>query len=785
MVASRERLLGPTHPEVALALIDLANLLLTSGKYAAAKPIYERALDIQSQALGAGHPDVAKALHNLALVNHRMGDFDTARRLFERSLAIKEEDFGLDHLEVAWTLNALAALLEDAGDYAGARTRYERALAIRMTALGPDHLYVALSLNNLGYLLRTMGDYGEAQALFQRALGIEEKILGAEDPDVAMTRYNLAEVFRLTGAFEQARVLHEQALRTREKTLGPNRAAQAESLHALGSVLLETGDLEASRTLHERAVEIWMVALGADHPQYAIGLSGLASVLARTGRWRESKDLFDRALSIQEKALGSDHPDLAQNLVRLGEVLVHEGETDRALACFLRAEEIGRGHLRLAVTALSEREALRYASVRPSGLDPALSLAVSGRLPDPPSEVFDMVIRSRVLVLDEMASRRHIVAATGGERAKRPLEALTRASRRLASLKIRGPEGHAADQYLRSISLAQKEREDAERGLAKESAAFRRNLVKVQAGVRDVTAALPSRSALVGYVLFRDGGSDAASPAYLALVLRGGAKRPVLVRLGEAAKIDDLVAVWRGRIAGWRPGGPLPALEADPAARAAGESLRRRVWDPLAGLLRGTARVFIVPDGALHFVDFSALPIGEAGYVLDEDPLIHYLSSERDLLRQPSQEGRGWGLLALGGPDFDLSRSAVLPSLAGRRGEGSEGSAWSRGLSYGCSDWRSLRFSALPAAGQEIEEIAALWSDAVSGSTAAGGAQPPLSPETAPAVIRLSGPDATEAAFKRDSAGRRTLHLATHGFFLDALCPQASPLSRGVGGLRA
>ena len=563
----------------------------------------------------------------------------------------------------------------------------------------------------------------------------------------------------------------------------PNRAALALSLHALGSVLFETGDLETSRTLYERAVEIWKVALGADHPQYAVGLSGLASVLARTGRWRESKDLFDRALSIQEKALGSDHPDVAQNLVRLGEVLAHERETDRALACFLRAEEIGRGHLRLVVTALSEREALRYASVRPSGLDPALSLAASGRLPDPPSEVFDMVIRSRVLVLDEMASRRHIAAAAGGERARGPLEALTRASRRLASLKIRGPEGQTADQYFRSISLAQKEMEDAERGLARESAAFRRNLVKVQAGVREVAAALPSRSALVGYVLYRDGVSDAASPTYLALVLRSGAKAPVLVRLGKAATIDDLVAGWRGRIAGWRPGGPLPAREADPAAREAGELLRRRVWDPLAALLRGTARVFIVPDGALHFVDFSALPIREASYVLDEDPLIHYLSSERDLLRQPSQEGRGWGLLALGGPDFDLSRLAVLPSLAGRRGEVSKGSGWFRDPASGCSDWRSLRFTALPAAGQEIEEIATLWSHSASSRPDSGSSRPSPSPGPAPAVIRLSGPDATEAAFKRDAGGRRALHLATHGFFLDALCRQASFGSRGIGGL--
>lgn len=40
-------------------------------------------------------------------------------------------------------------------------------------------------------------------------------------------------------------------------------------------------------------------------------------------------------------------------------------------------------------------------------------------------------------------------------------------------------------------------------------------------------------------------------------------------------------------------------------------------------------------------------------------------------------------------------------------------------------------------------------------------------------VLKLTGPQAAEAAFKRIASGRRIVHLATHGYFLEDLCPSA------------
>ena len=60
---------GPTHPDVATSLNNLAELYRTQGQYAAAEPLYKRSLAINEKALGHTHPDVASPLQNLAALD--------------------------------------------------------------------------------------------------------------------------------------------------------------------------------------------------------------------------------------------------------------------------------------------------------------------------------------------------------------------------------------------------------------------------------------------------------------------------------------------------------------------------------------------------------------------------------------------------------------------------------------------------------------------------------------------------------------------------------------------
>ena len=76
---------------------NLALLLQSQGDYAAARPLYERALAIREQALGPAHPDTATSLNNLAYLLWAQGDYAAARPLYERALQIVEQVLGVSH----------------------------------------------------------------------------------------------------------------------------------------------------------------------------------------------------------------------------------------------------------------------------------------------------------------------------------------------------------------------------------------------------------------------------------------------------------------------------------------------------------------------------------------------------------------------------------------------------------------------------------------------------------------------------------------------------------------
>jgi len=771
-LAIDEKAHGPDHPAVAGSLNNLAILLYFTGDYAGARPLYERALAIDEKALGPDHPRVAASLNNLAIVHWDVGDYAGARPLYERALAIDEKALGSDHPSVAARLNNLGVLLKITGDYAGARPLYERALAIREKALGPDHPDVAGSLNNLAMLLGITGDYAGARPLYERALAIKEKALGPDHPSVAASLNNLATLLRETGDYAGARLLYERALAIREKALGPDHPSVAASLNNLANLLRETGDYGGARPLYERALAIREKALGPDHPDVAKSLYSLGVLLKTTGDYAGARPLYERALAIKEKALGPDHPRVASSLNNLANLHWEVGERAGAIQAALRAEEISREHLRLTADTLAERQALRYAAVRTTGLDLAVTITVVGsdEVPAAVGKAWDALINSRALVLDEMAARNRAISGSEDPEIEQLATQLTAARQRLAHLTVRGPGAGGVKRFRRFLDEARKEKEAAERALAEKSAVFRQELAKNQIGFDEVAAALPAGSALVAFAryshLVRQESQSAAQaaagkpepvPSYVAFVMRATDKAPSVTPLGKAEEIETLVARWRKEV----EEGIIRSLkQAEVSYRRVGEELRQRIWDPVASHSSGAERVFIVPDGALNLINFSALPVGKSDYLVESRPLIHYLSAERDLVLPETGGAQGEGLLALGGADFE--GASLFASLAPGGKSTQEPFAGVvkpartfRGNRSDCGDFQSLLFKPLPGTQREAQEVIALWSKHKKN------------------VVHLTGTAASEAALKALAPGRQILHLATHGFFLGADCPSA------------
>jgi tetratricopeptide (TPR) repeat protein len=782
-LAIQRKALGPNHPDLARNLKDLAAILRDSGQYEDSRRMFETAIELTRKAYGPDHPDIASSLNGLAITLEELGDYDAAKPLLERALAIQRQILGPDHFRLAATLNNLAFLNRSLANYEAARPLYEKAIAIWRNAAGPDSTWVARSMANLAEILQLLGDFQEARSLYERALAIQVKALGPDDPTVAWTVVQLARLHETTGNRREARPLYERALSVFRKRYGPDHPDVALILTDLAQLASADGQTREARSLLEEALSILSSARGAEHPDVARTLIQLAVLLRDTGDARNALAHAERALAIREKTLGPEHPLVAEAFNTLAGILADLGRRREAFDAALRAEEIGRNHLRLTARTLPERQALQYASIRAAGLDLALSMAVEteGEIPGAASRAWDALIRSRALVLDEMASRHRALEGSADPDVRRLEEEHVAASTRLAHLVVRGPDPDHPERYRDLLAAARQSKEAAERALAEKSSRHRAETESPHASLADVLRRLPAETALVSFCLYnrepraalrRGGVAPRRISSYLAFIARPGCTDPALVPLGAADEVDPLIARWRDEVSGGQIAAGRSPAQAVAAYRLAGEPVRRAAWDPVAARTGGAARVLLVPDGALDLLSFPSLPSTGDSYLIETGPLIHHLSAEKDLLHLDGGGPAGRGLLALGGPAFD--EADPTPSHAGEV---------FRGQRSGCGDFQSIQFAPLPAAGLEVQEIASLWQEGRAPAPPERDPRTNEDPPKEPAPLLLVGPEATEGRLKEAAPGRRIIHLATHGFFLGGRCASLPESSRGIGGI--
>ena len=505
----------------------------------------------------------------------------------------------------------------------------------------------------------------------------------------------------------------------------------------------------------------------------------LAAIHSHKGDVKKALTFIKRSLAIEEKISHPDHPAWAWRMCEFSKYLLYGGQLAAALKEALRSEEIARDHLRLMTLSLAERQALAYAAIKPQGIDICLSLAAndSEGIEVSADKVWDSLIRSRALVFDEMAVRHRKMIEIDKPEVAALIESLKSARQHLADLVIRGSSFISKEEdYRNLLDKARDEKEKAERALARASTTFRETFEQSQAGLVEIKASLPPGFALVAfarYIHYEPPSKEVKTenglahgpvqlPYYLAFILRAQDGNPTVVPLGKAKEIEPLIFDWGQEAA---RGTRIPGRsekESVAAYRAAGKALRRKVWDPIASHLGEVRSVLLVPDGAMHVISFAALPIGSEVYLIEKGPLLHYLSAERDLISSRDSTVIGNGLLALGDPTFDDTSLFAALSPENKPEQGLFAKVKSvfqfRGMRSECGDFQSLKFKPLPATYKEINEVASIWKK---------------NQEREWDVLKLTGAIANEREFKMAAPGKKILHLATHGFFLENNCPSA------------
>ncbi len=760
-LAIRARL-SPDHPDSIFALQIRGDILLLMGDVAGAQQVWSSALTLGERAFRPGHPAIAAVLRRLGFAAFSLGNLADARGLRERAFLIGEQSLAqCDPLRPGLAI-AVGISLQYDGEYSESRNLYRGALAtvrncLEAGSIGPTADVEATLVYNDADLAREVGDLAEAEQLYERAVQIWSKGLGRDHPFVAKGLDALADVAASRGRVTRAHSLYERALAIRRSRLGANHPQVAWTLTSLARTVADSGNLPLALRYIDEAIAIYKKSGASDEPDhFARVLQLRGSLEARRANLVPARASLMEALSERERIFGNAHPLAAETRAAVAHVDFARGASGTALAAALEAEQAGLAHLRFTVRYLPERQAMTYAAKRPRGLDLALSIAAAGDVSDP-ARLFDTLIQSRGAILDELAARSRAVNESDPIVAALNARAVA-ARRRFANLVVRSLQEPVPRKLL---DEARQQKEDGERQLAEHSAQTRAELAQAIAGVESIRRALPPESVLVSFVRYHRtrapvGGQPTYPsrpvPSYAAFVIGSRSPETAFVPLGTTATLEGLVKAWRNEAAGRSLGAGWSAVQAERSYLTAAIRLRQAAWDPLGSLIADAKRIFIVPDGLLNIVNFAALPDRDGRYLVEGGSVIHYLSTERDLVFAEIRAVAPRILLAVGGPSFDGRGTAAVTKSAALRG--------------GCEQGGNLHFEELPGSLSEVMEIGKFWP--------AAGAND---------VTVLSGQVANETAVKRALVGRRVVHLATHGFFISNDCTPATAGMRAVGGM--
>jgi tetratricopeptide (TPR) repeat protein len=754
--------LGTSDPSYAAGLEDLAVSEYSRGDYSSAVQHYREVLGVREQA-GGKDASYASTLQRLGVMWHEIGNLAEAERCCREAVALSEQLGAGRGLDYANSLNILALVLKTLGRYPEAEAHYLQALAIVRASRDRQNAAYATTLGNLAALYQSMNLFSRALPLAVQALTLGRKVWDKNDPELVRLLGSVANIHRGAGDTATAEQLLAEAVELARRTLGDCHPDYGFTLGHLAGLYQHQGRLTEARPLLEQSIAVCRVTLGSDHPDLAMSLRTLGHVHYELGDFAMALSCFEAALAICRRNLSGNHPRVALSLHSLGLLSVAMGRPALAWQQWQQAAAIDDQTLDHVFAVSAERERLRYLWEVRTHLAIVLSLLLRNFHDDSEKigEALDLVLRRKGIAADFTLAQRGAILTGRHPHLMDRLKELGVLRRAIAELVYAEPGTPSAKARQDRYEVLVDACDGLEAQLARQVPEVRLMTHVRLAGRQAVAGALPEGTALVEIVHVPAFNledvpprGDGKAARYLSLVLRAGAPDGVrLIDLGEARRIDDLIAAFRAEITGQSCDATRDVMvgpaepEPDPPSPA-GAAVRAAVWDRLIPALGECRRVFIAPDGNLSRVPVEILPTADGRRLMD-DWQISYVTTGRDVLSFGARpEGAPGEAVVIADPDFDLSAAATEPGPAVVGG-----GARSADLTL-----ETVSFTHLPGSRLEGERVAALLG------------------------VTAWLHDAAREGRLRSRRSPRILHLATHGFFLPDLEADEPPVGRDPQG---
>ncbi|MEM6936715.1 MAG: protein kinase [Pseudomonadota bacterium] len=315
--------------------------LMSLGRYDAAEPLLEQAVDDLRAALGPNQLGTLMArsqLGQLRLVQGRPAD---AKRLLSTTLAILRDSDPRALLTLV-TQGRLAEAEVLLGQWEQAQAYQETALAA-LKEHHPDAWRERLKIMD-GLILAHSKIRNDAQAeiITQQLLALQREKLGNDHPDIAFTMHRLGESARRRSRYAEAASAIQEALAIRRRILGESHPDTLRSLSSLAGISWYQGEYalmeEQLRELLRRRITV----LGPEHADAYQTRGHLALALRMQSKHLEAEKLYRETAAFESAAKGETSPDAFRQLRNLQWLLMVSGQSEKALANARRTLEISR-----------------------------------------------------------------------------------------------------------------------------------------------------------------------------------------------------------------------------------------------------------------------------------------------------------------------------------------------------------------------------------------------------------------------------------------------------------
>ena len=297
---------GDDEQTLADAIDWMASSSIALGRGDEAEEYSRQAFDMTRRLNPEPSPSVAVAAINLADILRDRGAYDEATELIEEGLAIMRASHGDVHLETAWALNQLASTLTQNGRSAEAVPYAREGLEIRKAVHEGPHPEVGASLGNLANILTGLQRYDEAEEARRESVEVLRAAVGDDHPYVAGSTFSLGSLLATAGKTAEAIEVLTEAVRLHRVAFPPRHPNLAYPLTSLGRLMLEADDAEAARRYLAEAYDLRKEGLPEGHWHVAASGLDLGRALDRLGREAEAEQYLREAFTTLERELGPD-----------------------------------------------------------------------------------------------------------------------------------------------------------------------------------------------------------------------------------------------------------------------------------------------------------------------------------------------------------------------------------------------------------------------------------------------------------------------------------------------